>query len=73
MPEGHTIETLDGAVPGIEGQIVVKYRPQGILSWKTTPWKKIETETDFTCQFTLQNLSENTKYEIVVLSKTDHK
>ena len=37
MPEGYTIKTLDGAVSGIEGQIKIKYRPQGTLTWKTTP------------------------------------
>ena len=26
IPEGHTLKTLDGAVPGIAGQISVKYR-----------------------------------------------
>jgi alkaline phosphatase D len=73
MPEGYTIKTLDGAVSGIAGQIKIKYRPQGTLTWKTTPWEKVDTETDYTRQFTLQNLSENTKYEIVVLGKTENK
>ena len=43
MPENHTVETLDGAVPGIEGQIKIKYRPHGTNIWKTTPWKKVDT------------------------------
>ena len=72
MPEGHTIETLDGAVPGIAGQIMIKYRPQNTIAWKTTPWEKVNTDTDYTFQFTLQNLAENTKYEIVVLGKTNN-
>lgn len=73
MPEGHTIETLDGAVPRIISQMMIKYRPQNTTTWKTTPWEKIDTNTDYACQFTLQKLAENTKNEIVVLAKTNNK
>jgi len=71
MPDGHTLQTLDGAVPGIAGQISVKYRAAGTTEWQTTKWIQVTTETDFATQLNLNHLEANTKYEINVLGKTN--
>jgi alkaline phosphatase D len=71
MPEGHTLKTLDGAVPGIAGQISVKYRAMGTMEWQTTKWEQVASDTDYATQFNLYHLESNTKYEINVLGKTN--
>jgi alkaline phosphatase D len=73
MPEGYTLNTLDGAVPGIAGQISVKYRAIGTKDWQTTKWVEVESETDYATQFNINHLASNTKYEIQVLGKTNSK
>ena len=73
MPEGHTVKTLDGAVPGIAGHICVQYRALGNIQWKMTKWVEVKEETDFATQICLNQLVENTKYEIKVLGKINNK
>ena len=70
IPEGHTLKTLDGAVPGIAGQICVKYRAIGTMEWQSTQWEQVASDTDYATQFNLYHLEANTKYEINVLGKT---
>jgi alkaline phosphatase D len=66
MPEGKTIEMLDGAVPGIEGEMRVLYKTKGSKKWVETSWKKVDDSTDFAGQFNLSDLTSNKEYELKV-------
>ena len=73
-PEGESLETVDGAVPGMEGEVRVRYRKSGDQEWETTPWERATASTDFTRHFNLRGLSSDSRYELRVdtrLSK-DH-
>ena len=66
MPEGKTVETLDGAVPGIGGEMRVLYKTKGSKKWMKTSWQKADATTDFAGQFNLSDLTSNKEYELKV-------
>jgi alkaline phosphatase D len=66
LPEGKTIDMLDGAVPGIRGEMRVLYKKKGSKKWMETSWKKVDDSTDFAGQFNLSDLTSNKEYEIEV-------
>ena len=73
LPAGIKVEQLDGAVPGRNGFISVQYKSKGAKSWANTPWIKVDQETDYACQFLLEELTPSTSYEIKVIGKTNEK
>ena len=64
-PEGATIDSSEGAVPGAPGEARVRYRAGGEGEWRSTPWISVDPGRDFTHQFLLTNLESATHYEIV--------
>ena len=65
---------LPFAVPGMEGETRVRFRPLAGGEWRETPWTPVAKEWDFTCQHILNDLSPGTRYEIEVESRgTDGK
>ena len=64
-PEGATIDSIEGAVPGAPGEARVRYRAGGEGEWRSTPWISVDPGRDFTHQFLLTNLESATHYEIV--------
>ncbi|MHC4743795.1 MAG: alkaline phosphatase D family protein [Planctomycetota bacterium] len=64
FPDGSTIETIEGAVPGALGQVRVLYRAEGASDWKTTSWRTVDPKRDFTRQFELTGLASNTSYSL---------
>lgn len=73
LPDGVKVDQLDGAVPGIKGFISVHYRAKGTKNWTKTKWTTVDQETDYTCQFVLNELTPSTSYEIKVMGKTNEK
>lgn len=71
MPEGTTVNQLDGAVPGRSGEIFIQYRKKGAPAWQKTNSFEVNERSDFTCQFLLEKLSPNTPYEILVIGKSN--
>lgn len=68
-PEGSTIETIEGAVPGAPGEVRVLYRQDKESKWRMTAWKSVDTQKDFTYQFKLTDLAANTRYIVRVESR----
>ena len=66
FPEGSTIETIEGAVPGAPGQVRVRYRAAGASDWKATAWRAVDPKRDFTRHFKLTGLVPNTRYQLRV-------
>jgi len=62
--EGSTIETIEGAVPGAQGQVRVLYKIDSSSDWKTTGWEAVDPERDYTHQFMLTSLKPDSKYQI---------
>lgn len=67
--EGSDIDSIEGAVPGREGQVRVLYRPQGEEHWQSTSWQPVDPQRDFTHQFRLTGLRPNTRYQLRVESR----
>lgn len=70
-PEGYTVTNIEGAVPGIEGWIQIKYRQRGAQNWESREWMQVEETTDFSRKITLNDLNADTQYEIELVSSWD--
>jgi alkaline phosphatase D len=68
MPDGADIHTIDGATPGISGTIQLFYKLKNSNTWQESTSKKVDESTDYTCQFTLNNLQSNSEYTIKLVS-----
>ena len=55
-PEGHSIATVEGATPGKEGKVRLKYRATGDQKWIMMDWQAVDPEKDFTHQFQVTEL-----------------
>ena len=66
FPEGRDVSSIEGAVPGAEGQVRVLYRADGSDEWWESGWQSTDSEADFTKQLRLAGLSPATRYEIKV-------
>ncbi|MHC4207341.1 MAG: fibronectin type III domain-containing protein, partial [Planctomycetota bacterium] len=62
--EGSTVETIEGAVPGTNGQVRILYKTDSDVDWQTTGWKTVDTARDFTHQFLLTGLKPDCKYQV---------
>jgi len=65
-PEGTTVETIEGAVPGAPGEVRVRYRPADARAWQETSWQTVEPERDFTAHIRLEDLTPDTRYTLQV-------
>ena len=66
FPEGSTIHTIEGAVPGAPGEVRVLYKTEGASDWKATDWHSVDPKRDYTHQFKLTDLKPNAKYQVCV-------
>lgn len=73
MPEGHQVETLDGAVPGSAGEIRILYKKDGADTWTKTNWKIVAADTDFTMQVQINDLMANASYQLKVEGRKNKK
>lgn len=65
-PEGYTIKTIQGATPGVEGKVRLKYKIKGDQNWITLDWSPVDPKKDFTHQFEISGLSAGKEYELIV-------
>ncbi|MCM4156722.1 alkaline phosphatase D family protein [Gramella sp. AN32] len=72
-PEGHDVTNIEGAVPGMEGYVQLKYKEKGTQNWQSKEWLRADKSTNFTNNIKLKNLNPNTLYEIELVSSTDRK
>lgn len=65
-PEGYDINNVEGATPGSEGMVRLKYKEAGDEKWVTGDWHAVDPEATFTHQFMLSDLTPATRYELLV-------
>ena len=66
FPDGSTVDTIEGAVPGAAGETRVRFRKQGDADWRETGWHEVDPESDYTAQIILSGLAAGSPYEIEV-------
>ena len=73
IPAGQTLDEMQNAVPGSEGQVRVQYWVAGQKekTLKTTSWESVNPEMDFTHQFSLSDLMPWTTYELITECRSD--
>lgn len=64
FPEGHTVATIDGAVPGTAGEVRIGYRDNDSGTFRFTPWQAADSAADYTSQFRIDGLSPATAYQV---------
>ncbi|MBI1320231.1 MAG: alkaline phosphatase [Candidatus Hydrogenedens sp.] len=64
------VQQLEGAAPGTEGEVRVRYRVEGAAEWTDTEWAAVDPARDFTKQFPLEGLESGATYELTVESRT---
>lgn len=65
-PDGYTVSTLEGAVPGATGEVRVLFREENKQHWNGTNWTAVNDATDYSVQFKLEKLQPGTAYEMKV-------
>jgi alkaline phosphatase D len=65
-PDGSSIDTIEGAVPGSDGFARVYYKARGERDYRVTAWKPVDPQADFTRQFHLAGLQAGTDYRVKV-------
>ena len=66
FPQGYDINTVEGAVPGIKGELRVHYKPNDVSSWKYTDWEAVDPEANYSKKFILDKLHPGKTYELLV-------
>jgi len=69
FPDQGDVTTIEGAVPGVPGEVRVRYRPVGAWRWARTDWQAVDPEADCTHQFELTGLRANTRYRVEAESR----
>lgn len=64
FPEGKSVSTIEGAVPGKNGKLRVHYKTSEETEWQKTEWQDVDSKQDFTKQIRLDGLKSNANYEI---------
>ncbi|MGV8094079.1 MAG: alkaline phosphatase D family protein [Mangrovibacterium sp.] len=72
IPEGVTLEEMEGACPGAAGEVKLVYFPLREPEKKVeTEWVAVEPEKNFTRQWKLENLTPGTKYVVELYARKD--
>lgn len=66
FPDGSSIDTIEGAVPGAMGVARIHYKAEGEQEFKHTDWQVVDPQADFTSQFHLTDLLPGKQYLIKV-------
>ena len=69
-PEGASIEYIEGAVPGSQGEVRVRYRLEDDAAWQSTACTPVDPERDFTRQVVLTGLEPDTVYQVRVEARS---
>ncbi len=72
MPNGKTLADMDGACPGMAGQVQLSYHPEGQPSKNITlPWMEVDPARDYTRQWALSGLVPGTRYRVMLKARKD--
>ncbi len=67
IPEGLTLNDMEGACPGAPGEVKLTYYPLANMAQKTElDWVKVDTNQNFTTQWKIENLAPGTKYVVEI-------
>ncbi|MBN1912461.1 MAG: alkaline phosphatase D family protein [Pirellulales bacterium] len=69
LPDGVTVEQLEGYVPGAPGKIRAVISSEG-RDVQATEWKTVGPERDYCCQFVIKDLKPATEYGVRVEAAT---
>ena len=72
FPQGYDINTVEGAVPGIKGELRVHYKPDDLSSWKYTDWEAVDPEANYSKKFVLDKLHPGKTYELLVEARPEN-
>jgi alkaline phosphatase D len=74
IPNGFTLDQIEGACPGTSGEVNLIYFPLNNVENKTeTGWIAVDISKNFTHQWKLENLAADTKYVIKIEARHDSK
>lgn len=65
-PKGYTIKNIQGATPGSEGKVRLKYKRIDEQNWTQLDWQTVDPEKAFATQFKLSGLNAGEKYKLLV-------
>lgn len=65
--DGFNIDTIEGATPGIAGEVRVYHRIENGVFWEPTGWKEVDEAADYTAQFELSKLRSDSRYDLRVV------
>ena len=68
-PEGYSIRNIQGACPGAQGKVQLKYKRQDQPEWTSLEWQTVDSQKDFTTQFQITGLDPGETYELLVEAK----
>lgn len=72
IPDSLSLEQMEGACPGINGEVKLMYYPLQNPSDKIElDWMSVDETKNFTKQWKLKNLKAGTKYKIELLARSD--
>tara|TARA_B100000809_G_scaffold8645_1_gene8306 strand:+ start:360 stop:1841 length:1482 start_codon:yes stop_codon:yes gene_type:complete len=72
IPEGATLDQMDGSCPGTAGEVKLTYYPQNDRSDKIeTKWNAVDPSKNFTKQWRLTGLTASTSYAVEILARKD--
>ncbi len=70
IPNGFSLEQMEGACPGASGEVKLVYFPVQRSTEKIeTKWISVETAKNFTRQWKLENLTPGTKYVVELFAR----
>ncbi len=70
IPEGLTLNDMEGACPGSPGEVKLVYHPIGIPENRIEiNWTEVDQDKNYTIQWQLDDLSPNTEYRVTAFSR----
>jgi len=68
-PKGMTVADIRDAVPGVAGEVRLRYKMLDAAEWSETGWRAVDAKRDFTRQFALSDLRAGATYAVRVESR----
>ncbi len=72
VPDSLSLEQMEGACPGINGEVKLSYFPnENPMDKIELDWMPVDETKNFTKQWKLKNLQSGTKYQVELLARMD--
>lgn len=74
IPDGLTLNDMEGACPGSPGEVRLSYYPMTNVANKSElEWAKVDETKNYTIQWKLENLEPDTKYVVEITARKNNK